>query len=80
MWLLLSLLLALFVPQISYVINPIGGLAAILMFVFPGNHAFYKQAYVFTTCEHTFSNELAPLDSGQETFSERQKTVHSLSE
>ena len=35
-WLLLSLLLALFVPQISLVINPIGGLAAILMFVFPG--------------------------------------------
>lgn len=36
LWLLLSLLLALFVPEISYVINPIGGLAAILMFVFPG--------------------------------------------
>ena len=35
-WLLFSLLLALFVPQISYVINPIGGLAALLMFVFPG--------------------------------------------
>lgn len=36
MWVLLTLVLALFVPQISYVINPIGGLAAILMFVFPG--------------------------------------------
>ena len=35
-WVLLSLLLALFVPEISTVINPIGGLAAILMFVFPG--------------------------------------------
>ena len=35
-WVFFSLLLALFVPQISYVINPIGGLAAVLMFVFPG--------------------------------------------
>ena len=38
-WLLLSLLLALFVPDISPIINPIGGLAAILMFVFPGNNS-----------------------------------------
>ena len=36
LWLLLSLMLALFVPQISYIISPIGGLAAVLMFVFPG--------------------------------------------
>lgn len=35
-WFLLSLPLALFVPQISYVINPIGGLAAAFIFIFPG--------------------------------------------
>jgi sodium-coupled neutral amino acid transporter 7/8 len=41
-WLVLSLLLALFVPEISLIINPIGGLAAILMFVFPGNNSIYN--------------------------------------
>lgn len=47
MWLLLSLILALFVPQISYVINPIGGLAAILMFVFPGEYGYIFLVYDF---------------------------------
>lgn len=54
-WVFFSLLLALFVPQISYVINPIGGLAAVLMFVFPGGWmggcmCAYKYAECVCTC------------------------------
>lgn len=35
-WLLITLALAIFVPEISYVLNPIGGLAGTFIFVFPG--------------------------------------------
>ena len=35
-WLLITLALAIFVPEISYVLDPIGGLAATFIFVFPG--------------------------------------------
>lgn len=35
-WLLITLALAIFVPEISYVIHPIGGLAATFIFIFPG--------------------------------------------
>ena len=36
-WVLLSLALALFVPEILYVINPLGGLAGAFILIFPGN-------------------------------------------
>ena len=67
-WLLFSLVLALFVPQISYVINPIGGLAAVLMFVFPGSFLYVCAMCVgvgecASFCLWSCSNELAPLDS-----------------
>ena len=35
-WFFISLLLAIFVPQISYIINLTGGLAASFIFLFPG--------------------------------------------
>ncbi|PIK35314.1 putative sodium-coupled neutral amino acid transporter 7 [Apostichopus japonicus] len=35
-WFVLSLLLAMFLPNIQVVISPIGGLAAVFIFVFPG--------------------------------------------
>ena len=35
-WMVLSVILALFVPQVKYVISPMGCLAAIFMLVFPG--------------------------------------------
>ena len=64
LWVLLSLLLALFVPQISYVISPIGGLAAILMFVFPGRHNISTLIIMCCdSCLSSPSNELAALDS-----------------
>lgn len=37
-WFLLTLLLALFIPDIGKVISVIGGLAACFIFVFPGVH------------------------------------------
>lgn len=36
-WVLLSLALALFVPEIHYVINPLGGLAGAFILIFPGS-------------------------------------------
>ena len=62
-WLLLSLLLALFVQNISSVINPIGGLAAILMFVFPGICMMLIFSYSFVYL--LSSNELASPDTYQ---------------
>lgn len=38
-WFLLTLLLALFIPDIGKVISVIGGLAACFIFVFPGGHS-----------------------------------------
>lgn len=35
-WMFLSLGLALFVPQINYVVSPLGSLAAVFIFVLPG--------------------------------------------
>ena len=35
-WMFLSLALALFVPQIKYVVSPLGSLAAVFIFVLPG--------------------------------------------
>jgi sodium-coupled neutral amino acid transporter 7/8 len=37
-WFLLTLLLALFIPDIGKVISVIGGLAACFIFIFPGTH------------------------------------------
>lgn len=37
-WFLLTLLLALFIPDIGKVISVIGGLAACFIFIFPGAH------------------------------------------
>ena len=37
-WFLLTLLLALFIPDIGKVISVIGGLAAWFIFIFPGTH------------------------------------------
>lgn len=37
LWFILSLAVALFVPRISYIIDFTGGLAAMFIFVFPGN-------------------------------------------
>ena len=52
LWLLLSLLLAFFVPQISSVINPIGGLAALLMFFFPGKELFSQSRHALPDSFH----------------------------
>ena len=38
-WMVLSVILALFVPQVKYVISPMGCLAAIFMLVFPGKQS-----------------------------------------
>ena len=35
-WLVISLGLALFVPQVKFIISPMGCLAAVFIFVFPG--------------------------------------------
>ena len=47
-WLFITLALAIFVPEISYVLNPIGGLAATFIFVFPGQPA-KKKLVLLTT-------------------------------
>ena len=36
-WFIISLLLALFIPDIAVIISLLGGLAAIFIFVFPGS-------------------------------------------
>lgn len=43
-WFLLTLLLALFIPDIGKVISVIGGLAACFIFVFPGGHSRYPHS------------------------------------
>jgi len=37
-WFFLSLLFAIFIPDIIKVIQPLGGLAATFIFIFPGKH------------------------------------------
>ena len=39
-WVLLSLVLAIFVPEILYIINPLGGLAAAFILIFPGSECY----------------------------------------
>ena len=39
-WSFFSLVLALFIPSIGVVISVIGGLAAVFIFIFPGNGSF----------------------------------------
>lgn len=37
LWILITLIIALFVPDISEVISIIGGISAFFIFIFPGN-------------------------------------------
>lgn len=37
-WFIITLLIALFIPDIGVIISLLGGLAAIFIFVFPGRH------------------------------------------
>ena len=43
-WMVLSIVLALFVPQVKYVISPMGCLAAVFMLVFPGEYGVLAPA------------------------------------
>ena len=40
-WFILSLLIAIFIPNITVVIHYLGALAGAFMFIFPGKHIFH---------------------------------------
>lgn len=41
LWIMATLLIAMFVPDISKVISVIGGISAFFIFIFPGNSGLY---------------------------------------
>ncbi len=47
-WFTSSLILAVFLPDIGVVISALGELAAIFIFIFPGNYANAKRGFVIS--------------------------------
>ncbi len=60
-WYLLSLLIALFVPNITFVIRYLGALAAAFMFIFPGKNL--KNKHIFLTITSRKAPILIPVYS-----------------
>lgn len=44
LWIISTLLIAMFVPDISKVISVIGGISAFFIFIFPGNSGLYTHS------------------------------------
>lgn len=65
-WFLLTLLLALFIPDIGKVISVIGGLAACFIFIFPGAHPRTSSPHIRTSL--TLAGDSKPAGESNHQF------------
>lgn len=56
LWITVTLLIAVFVPDISKVISVIGGISAFFIFIFPGNNLIIDSYSALQTSHRVFFN------------------------